>query len=183
MSTYSIMRRGFAIVGLLVLPLLAGCNTTAGFGRDVASAGRSITDGAQTTHDWMFGAPAQAAENSTPVEEMAPAAGGNVVYFDSGSAALQSEALDIIHAVAAATPRSGERIEVSGYADTAGPVDYNERLSQRRAEAVASALAAQGVPRDLIAVRWYGETQPALLTADNVAAAENRRVSITGPSG
>ena len=183
MSTYSITRRGLALVGLLVLPLLAGCNTTAGFGRDVASTGRFITDGAQTTHDWMFGAPAQAAENSAPVEDMAPAAGANVVFFASGSAALRPEALDIIHTVAAGTPRSGTRIEVAGYADTAGPAAYNERLSQHRAEAVASVLAAQGVPRNLIAVRWYGETQPVLPTPDGVAAAENRRVSITGPSG
>lgn len=178
MSTYSLMGRVFAVVCLLATPMLAGCNTTAGFGRDISATGRFVEGGAQTTHNWMFGAPAQAAETPAGLEGIAPAAGGNVVYFDSGSAELRPDAMDIVHTVAADAPQSGVRFEVTGYADTAGPADYNERLSQRRAEAVASALAAQGVPRDLIAVRWVGEMQPAVPTADGVAEPENRRVSI-----
>ncbi len=41
MSTHSIMERAFIAAALLAAPMLAGCNTTAGFGRDVSATGRA----------------------------------------------------------------------------------------------------------------------------------------------
>lgn len=70
------------------------------------------------------------------------------------------------------------QILVWGHTDTAGPADYNQRLSERRAEAVADYLESRGVTRDRMAVRGFGETQLAVPTPDNTPEARNRRVEI-----
>lgn len=56
--------------------------------------------------------------------------------------------------------------------------DYNQRLSQRRADAVRDRLVQRGYMADLIQARGMGETNP---IADNTSApgrANNRRVEI-----
>ncbi|MBB3011868.1 OmpA family protein [Cupriavidus alkaliphilus] len=71
-----------------------------------------------------------------------------------------------------------ERLRVDGHTDDAGPAEYNQSLSVRRAEAVAALLADAGFARDNIEVRGLGKARP---VADNRTAAgraENRRVAI-----
>ena len=178
MDTYFTVKRALLVLCLLAMPTLTGCQTTAGFGRDVQSAGRWIEGGAQDTQAWMFESPAQAAETESPEQAMTTGAGGDVVYFTTGSAEVPPDALEMIRAIANDSEQSKRRIEVTGYTDSAGPADYNKRLSQRRAEAVAEELAAQGLRREFIVVEWHGEDQLPVPTEDGVPDPENRRVSI-----
>ena len=55
---------------------------------------------------------------------------------------------------------------------------YNHDLSRRRV-AVHRALVAAGLPPRHLGVSAAGETQPAITTADGVAAAPNRRTEVT----
>lgn len=106
-------------------------------------------------------------------------AGGHVVYFDLGQAALDPEDLTVISAAAAEFRQMGAtRVVVRGHTDTSGDADRNRELSQRRAQAVADELVRQGVPADAISTDATGETQLAVETGDNVAEASNRRVEI-----
>jgi outer membrane protein OmpA-like peptidoglycan-associated protein len=70
-------------------------------------------------------------------------------------------------------------IDVLGHTDSTGTHQYNQTLSERRAQAVASYLSARGVQPVRIATRGYGETQllvnPETTEADRQA---NRRVEI-----
>ncbi|EFH11182.1 OmpA family protein, partial [Teichococcus cervicalis] len=70
------------------------------------------------------------------------------------------------------------RIEVAGHADRSGSPQYNQRLSQRRADAVAAELVRQGVSRSAITVQAFGESRPLVPTADGVREPQNRRVEI-----
>ena len=70
------------------------------------------------------------------------------------------------------------RIEVAGHADRAGTPQYNQRLSERRAAAVANELDRQGVPRSAMVVQAFGESRPLVATADGVREPQNRRVEI-----
>ena len=64
-------------------------------------------------------------------------------------------------------------IRVEGHTDSTGPEDYNQLLSEKRAETVKNALVQRAVdPRRINAV-GYGELRP--ISSDN---ATNRRVSI-----
>ncbi|RAI55947.1 OmpA family protein [Roseicella frigidaeris] len=102
-----------------------------------------------------------------------------LVFFDWDKATLTERARQIIAEAAGASRRvQTTRIEVAGHADRSGSAAYNQRLSQRRADAVAAELVRQGVSRSEIAVSAYGETRPLVPTADGVREPQNRRVEI-----
>ncbi len=70
------------------------------------------------------------------------------------------------------------QVLVWGFTDTAGPAGYNQGLSERRAEAVADYLESQGVTRDRMSLRGFGETNLAVQTPDGTPNAQNRRVEV-----
>ncbi len=70
------------------------------------------------------------------------------------------------------------QVLVWGFTDTAGPASYNQGLSERRAEAVADYLESQGVTRDRMSLRGFGETNLAVQTPDGTPNAQNRRVEV-----
>ncbi|MFY9351420.1 MAG: OmpA family protein [Sphingobium sp.] len=69
-------------------------------------------------------------------------------------------------------------IDVLGHTDSDGTDAYNQTLSERRAQAVASYLVSRGVQSARIATRGYGETQPIASNATEEGKASNRRVEI-----
>lgn len=81
--------------------------------------------------------------------------------------------------VAAYQKQRPAKIVVAGHADRSGPEDYNMKLSERRARAVAAVLVARGIPADILDIQWFGETRPRVPTPDGVREPENRRVEIT----
>ena len=69
-------------------------------------------------------------------------------------------------------------ILIEGHTDNTGTRELNQRLSERRAESVASYLSGQGVSRNRMTTQGYAFDQP---IADNSTAAgrqQNRRVEI-----
>lgn len=194
MKTYFTVKRTLLVLSLLAMPALAGCNTTAGFGRDIQQAGLWVEGGARETEAWVFGpSSAQAAEIDNPGEignpgessevAMTPDASDNVVYFSTGSAEIPPDGLEMLRSMANGPEQGNRRIEVIGYTDTAGSAEFNEELSKRRAEAVADALAAEGLQRDSIDVQWHGEDQLPVPTEDDVSEPQNRRVSVAMTGG
>ncbi len=103
-----------------------------------------------------------------------------IVYFDWDRDTVTREGMAIVRAAADAY-KSGTavRIMVTGYTDRSGSAGYNQRLSERRANNVARALAALGVPRSQMAVSGRGENDNRVPTADGVREPQNRRVEIT----
>ncbi|MXP61755.1 OmpA family protein [Roseomonas sp. M0104] len=120
----------------------------------------------------------------TPVVAPAPAAAPApartyLVFFDFDRADLTDRARQIIAEAAQNAGRvQTTRIEVAGHADRAGTPQYNQRLSQRRADAVAAELVRLGVNRSEITVQAFGESRPLVPTADGVREPQNRRVEI-----
>jgi len=68
---------------------------------------------------------------------------------------------------------------IAGYTDNRGPEDYNEGLSRRRTETVASYMMEEhGVDEGRIVLHWYGSDNP-LTTNDTFdGRAANRRVEV-----
>ena len=117
---------------------------------------------------------------AAPTSASAPAQAQTYrVFFDWDRADLTARAREIIAEAAGAGRRTQTtRIEVAGHADRSGSAQYNQRLSQRRADAVAAELVRQGISRDEIAISAYGETRPLVPTADGVREPQNRRVEV-----
>jgi OmpA family len=104
--------------------------------------------------------------------------GQYVVFFGLDSAAIDAAARQVIRSAAEDYERTGAAyVEVHGYADTSGNVEYNEALSERRADAVTEALIAQGVPAAAITQVGLGEAE-FVETGDGVREPRNRRVEI-----
>jgi outer membrane protein OmpA-like peptidoglycan-associated protein len=105
-----------------------------------------------------------------------------LVFFDWDKYNITSEGQQII-ALAAQQYKAGGsvRLQVTGYTDLSGSAGYNQRLSERRANAVASAMAALGVARSDMAVIGRGENDLRVPTADGVREPQNRRVEILFP--
>ena len=102
-----------------------------------------------------------------------------LVFFDWDSADLSTRARQIIKEAADNSARvTHTKIEVNGYTDTSGTPAYNQRLSVRRAQAVAAELVRDGVPREAIAIAGFGETHLLVPTAAGVREPQNRRVEI-----
>jgi outer membrane immunogenic protein len=105
-----------------------------------------------------------------------------IVFFDWDRDTITNEGRQII-AQAADAYKSGApvQIQVTGYTDRSGSAGYNQRLSERRANNVAKALAALGVPPAQMVVSGRGENDNRVPTANGVREPQNRRVEIVTP--
>ena len=70
-------------------------------------------------------------------------------------------------------------IQIDGHSDPRGASDFNLDLSQRRADAVASVLVAQGIDRARIMIRSFGETKSSSSEHDYDAHVAERSVAIS----
>jgi hypothetical protein len=129
---------------------------------------------------YAFGAPVMPLPGPAPIAVPAPAAGRSyLVFFDWDQATLTARAQQIVREAADnAAKVAYTRIEVDGYTDTSGIPQYNQALSQRRAQVVAAELVKDGVDKGVIAIQGFGETKLLVPTGPGVREPQNRRVEI-----
>jgi outer membrane protein OmpA-like peptidoglycan-associated protein len=103
------------------------------------------------------------------------------VRFALGSAALDRAASVQLTALGAALgkpERKGTRLVVAGHTDARGGDAFNQRLSERRAEAVKHVLVEKfGLPDETVVAIGHGKAEPK--NAADPYASENRRVEIS----
>lgn len=101
------------------------------------------------------------------------------VHFAFDSASLTSEAKSILdNAARTINSRSDASITVEGHTDSNGPDDYNQSLSERRANSVMNYLVSQGVSASSLSAVGKGEAQPVSSNETREGRAENRRVDV-----
>ena len=95
-----------------------------------------------------------------------PPARDYLVYFDFGKADIRPDAASVLDRVAQGVFSVGSStVTLIGHADTAGPADYNQWLSERRAFAVRGYLLGKGIAADVV-VKGRGEDDPRVRTPD-----------------
>jgi len=101
------------------------------------------------------------------------------VHFDFDKATLKPEAKVILDDAAALLEKH-ERVivEVAGHTDSTGSEEYNQGLSERRANSVRDYLISKGVTATRLTARGYGETRPVASNDTKEGRAENRRVEM-----
>ena len=72
----------------------------------------------------------------------------------------------------------GLQIEIDGHTDSVGADDYNQRLSERRAEAVRTYLLSQGISPATVRAMGFGEQQPVVANTTAAGRQQNRRVEL-----
>jgi len=100
--------------------------------------------------------------------------------FDTGSAAVKASTdATLLEIARTVKTRSRTYVDVLAHTDTTGSPQTNQALSDKRAAAVASYLAAHGVSRARIGSRGLGETSPLYNPeVDETQRAANRRIEI-----
>ena len=102
----------------------------------------------------------------------------DIVYFKTNKAEIQKRSFKLLKNVASVVRAHTEikRITVEGHTDNQGDDDYNKDLSQRRAQAVADFLVANGVDAAILTPIGYGEERPIKDNRTKKGRAANRRV-------
>lgn len=104
---------------------------------------------------------------------------GSDVLFDVDSAELRGGAERTIEQIAAFLEEYSERqVLVEGFTDSTGGRDYNLGLSERRANAVKTALTDRGVEEDRIRTRGFGPDYPVASNDTQAGRQLNRRVEV-----
>jgi outer membrane protein OmpA-like peptidoglycan-associated protein len=105
------------------------------------------------------------------------------IYFNTGSALLLPESQPALRRIAQVVRQSKVPVlEIQGHTDNIGTAQYNQELSQQRAEAVRQALVSQfGIPAGRLTSRGFGFSRPVDTNDTVVGRAHNRRVEMTCP--
>jgi OOP family OmpA-OmpF porin len=114
-----------------------------------------------------------------PAPPPAPPPPPYLVFFDWSSAVVAPSGREVI-ALAAQAFKAGSpvTVQVTGFTDTSGSTAYNQKLSERRANAVAAVLVQDGVPQTNLVVTGRGQNDLRVPTPDGVREPQNRRVEI-----
>lgn len=101
------------------------------------------------------------------------------ITFDTDSSSIQPHFRPTLDKVADVLDRYNQTyVDVYGHTDSTGSDAYNQALSERRADAVASYLVSRGVESARLEALGYGETQPIASNDTIEGRGQNRRVEI-----
>ena len=158
---YTQLRRGF--LGLVMLGLLAACQSTPEtkplFNAEQVA---TLTEQGfkQTDEGWELSFT-------------------DKLLFDFGASSLTAPSRAAIQKISAALLKVGiSHMRVEGHTDNEGAEVLNNKLSLARANVVADAMSASGIPRDNISVKGLGMSKPVASNASKTGKAENRRVTV-----
>jgi outer membrane protein OmpA-like peptidoglycan-associated protein len=129
--------------------------------------------------DRMQEALGRIAETSRTPLGMVVNLGEDKFLFEFDKADLKPDNRELLSRIAGVLLAShGYRIQIYGHTDDVGDDQYNQQLSERRAQAVRDYLVKAGVPEDIIESKGFGKTSPRVEAKTNDARRKNRRVEI-----
>jgi outer membrane protein OmpA-like peptidoglycan-associated protein len=101
------------------------------------------------------------------------------VNFDFNKATIKSDSAAILDdAVATLNKASTVNVDVVGHTDSVGSESYNQKLSERRAEAVMGYLVDHGISASRLSSSGRGESEPVASNDTKEGRYENRRVEL-----
>ncbi len=102
------------------------------------------------------------------------------ITFKTDSAELKADFYDVLASVSLVLKEFDKTlIDIAGHTDSTGSNQYNQTLSERRADSVGQYFIAQGIPSVRILAKGYGETMPVATNSTAQGRQQNRRVELT----
>jgi len=100
----------------------------------------------------------------------------DIINFHFDSAELTDEALELIVPISEQLNDASEfAIEVIGHTDSVGTIEYNQKLSEARAQSVSEELKKSGVSEDRLTTSGKGELEPVETNETKEGRRKNRR--------
>jgi len=101
----------------------------------------------------------------------------NGIRFDVGKATLRPESMGVLNEIYKMLSEHPEvNVSIEGHTDSDGDNDFNQKLSEDRAETVMNQLISMGLSADRLTSKGFGESEPINTNATPEGKAENRRV-------
>jgi outer membrane protein OmpA-like peptidoglycan-associated protein len=105
--------------------------------------------------------------------------GSDYLKFEFNKADLRPSDRELLSKVAGILLTAPDyTVSVNGHTDDVGSEAYNQKLSERRAQAVRDYLVAAGLPKEIFSVTGYGKTLPLVKATTDAARQKNRRVEL-----
>lgn len=105
--------------------------------------------------------------------------GGDHLKFAFDKAELRPEDRELLSRIAGILITATDyTISVNGHTDDVGTAEYNQKLSERRAQAVYDYLVEAGLSPDILSVTGHGKSRPLVPGTSEEARAKNRRVEL-----
>ena len=105
--------------------------------------------------------------------------GSDYLKFEFDKADLRPEDKELLSRIAGILLTSKDyTLGVHGHTDDVGTQEYNQKLSERRAQAVHDYLVEAGLPPEILSVEGHGKTLPLVEGTSDEARAKNRRVEL-----
>lgn len=99
--------------------------------------------------------------------------------FDFDKATIRPENRELLSRLAGILLAShGFSLYVYGYTDDVGTEEYNQALSERRAQAVRDYLVHAGLPSEIVSAKGFGKSSPRVRSKSAEAREKNRRVEV-----
>ncbi len=104
---------------------------------------------------------------------------GNIT-FDTSSSSLKSSFTDVLNSVVAVVKEYDKTLlQINGYTDSTGSFEYNQNLSEQRAESVARFFLNSGVAASRVRTAGMGPRDPIASNDTAAGRAQNRRVELS----
>jgi len=150
-------------------------NAAAGCGLIGAGVGAYMDVQENELREQLQGTGVQIQRNGDDLALIMP---GNIT-FATNEYTLRQDFEPVLNSVGAVLYKYKDtRIRVIGHTDSTGSADYNYNLSNRRANSVASFLAANGLDQNRIISQGMGPDQPVASNTTEQGRAQNRRVEL-----
>ena len=135
-------------------------------------------DGVSDDDDKCPNTPVGVAVNKIGCSEKEKASAKLNVEFALGKSDLTSASDGAIQNLAAFMKKFPETTaEIAGHSDNVGAAEFNNSLSQKRAESVKQALVKAGIESSRLTAKGYGSSRPVASNKTKVGRDENRRVT------
>ena len=150
-------------------------------GAGIGAAGGAATGGymdiqARRLRQELVGTGVQVQEMNGQVRLIMP----SNITFATDSAVFQTSFNRVLDSVAKVIKEYNKTaVQIAGYTDNTGSLAYNNQLSLKRAQAVATYLQNRGVAANRLSVQGMGPSNPIASNATAAGREQNRRVEIT----
>jgi outer membrane protein OmpA-like peptidoglycan-associated protein len=105
--------------------------------------------------------------------------GSDYLKFEFDRDELRPEDRELLSRIAGILLTSQDyTVSVNGHTDDVGSAEYNQKLSERRAQTVRDYLVKAGLPADIVSVTGHGKSLPLVRGTSDAARAKNRRVEL-----